>query len=946
MQVRLNVKTEYTLLSSLIKIPKLVSFACHNNLKELAILDDNLSYVIEFYNLCTKNNIKPIIGLEVIVDQYPIALYAKNYEGYKNLLYLNYLKTKQNITINDLLDYSDNIICIVPYFSNNMYSELQKIFKYIYEGYENNEQKQKLGINSVFFKPVFYLEKEEANYLKYLLLIKGEETSYLDNDYTALQDKNINTITSMINVKLEFANNLLPKYSENAVESKKYLRKLCKEGLVQKFGKSIQRAYLDRLEYELSIIDKMGYNDYFLIVWDYVKYAKEQGILVGPGRGSSASSLVAYLLSITAVDPLKYGLLFERFLNPERISMPDIDIDFPDNKRDVVLDYLKNKYGTLYSGEIITYGTYASKAVIRDLGRILKINVNKIDLLSNNLDARLSLKENLKNNKVKSILEIHDDLKKIYQIAFKLEGLKKHRSSHPAGIVLSNKKLYEVVPFIKEDDNYLVSITYDYLEQNGLLKMDLLAIKNLTIIAEILKDINISFEDIPLHDENTFKMFSAGKTNGIFQFESKGMKEYLMKLKPNTFSDITALIALYRPGPMQYIDLFIKRKLGYLDDYLQDVLLLPITKETYGIMVYQEQIMQVLNKYANYSLAEADIFRKAISKKQEDILINMREDFLKRANNLGRDYNKSLKLYEDILKFSAYGFNKAHSVVYSIISYKMMYLKANYPYPFYTNLLTNQIGSINKTNEYIYELLDRGIKMNYPDINISTTKYIYNKSGIYYPLSNIKGVGKNISLIIEKEREKGLFKDVYDFIKRLNKNINGKIFKSLIQAGCFDSFNLQRKTLIDNIDILINYGDLAGFSNIEKPLLNNKTEYSDKQLRDLEYEVLGLYLSNHPAYEKRLKYPKAIKIENIPNYFNKEIFTVGLLKRIQEIKTKNNDTMAFLEIQDETGEFSLTVFPKTLENLKLSENDIYLINGKVEKRFANYQLIVYKMEKL
>ena len=712
--VPLYIKTDNSLLCSMITIDNLIKFAKENNINSLTITDNNMFGAIEFYKKCIDNNIKPIIGLEVdYIDK--IIVYAKNYDGYKNLLKLSTIMSKDKITIDDLVKYSDNLICILK--DKKLENELNKIYKDIFV-IEN-------------LKEILYLKEEDKQYIKYLYCIKnGKKIDDIDiefNNHLCLL-KESETIEKLCDIKFPEYENLIPKFKcPNNIESKDYLKKLCIDGLKNKFGNVVPKKYIDRLKYELDVINEMGFNDYFLIVYDYVKYSKENNILVGPGRGSAASSLVSYLLNIITIDPLKYNLLFERFLNKMRKTMPDIDIDFEDSKRGNVINYCIDKYGIKRVAPIITFGTMGSRQILRDIAKTLNINV---DYLCRLIDSKLNLKQNLNNKKIKEYLDINHDIKNVYQISMHLEGLKRHTSIHASGVIISEIDLDEVIPLYYHDNLYITGYTMEYLEDLGLLKMDFLGLSNLTYIHNILNEININFDDIPLNDSEALKIFYDVNTTGIFQFESKGMCNFLSKLKPNSFDDIVSSIALYRPGPMDNIDTFINRKKGKEKiDYIVPELE-PILKSTYGIIVYQEQILLIANVLANYTYGEADILRRAMSKKKEDILLNEKDKFVKRSVENGFSFEDSTKVYDLILKFANYGFNKAHSVAYAMISYRMAYLKAHYPLLFMKQLLSMVIGNEEKTKSYIYECKKNNIKIIPPSINLSEQDYIVYDNGI------------------------------------------------------------------------------------------------------------------------------------------------------------------------------------------------------------------------
>ena len=807
---------------------------------------------------------------------------------------------------------------------------------------------------------ILYLEKEDAAYIKYLYGVRDglKEPFELDlNDlYLKINNPLINDnnhkIIEMCNLKMEYHDNLLPIYEcPDNLDSFTYLKKLCIIGLKNIFGSQVGSFYQERLKYELEIINKMGFCNYFLIVYDYVKFAKENGILVGPGRGSAAGSLVAYLLNITEIDPLKYNLLFERFLNPERISMPDIDIDFEYTRREEVINYCINKYGLKRVAPIITFGTLGAKQIIRDLGRVMNVD---IEYLITFINSNLSLTENYNTNeKLKNTLKINDDLRKLFKVATKLEGLKRHTSIHAAGIVMSRVDLDEVIPLEdSHEEFYLTGYSMEYLEKIGLLKMDFLALRNLTLLNDTLKDlekagIKIDFNTIPLNDVKTLDIFKNAKTTGIFQFESEGMMNFLRKFKPSNFEDIVAAIALYRPGPMKNIDSYIKRKNGlekidYIDDSLIEIL-----KPTYGIIVYQEQIMQIASIMAGYSLAEADLLRKAMSKKKEDILLKERERFITNSVKKGIDQTKAEKVYNLILKFAEYGFNRAHSVAYSRIAYNMAYLKANYYKYFMKNLLTMVSGS-DKTSSYIYECKEAGLEILKPSVLTSDNNYKVEELGLRFPLSAIKNLGINAVNTIVNERENGVYKDIFDFVKRVyGKSVNKKTLESLAYAGTLSSFGYNIKTIINNLDVLTNYAELAGSifdDDIPKPSIDLYPEYSKRELLEYEFETFGFYLSNHIITEYRSKYNNHIMIKDIEAHFDKNIKLIVYVERLKEVNTKSNNKMLFVTGSDEMGKIDLVLFPTVYSSVdEISKGNILLVDGRVEKRFDKYQIVVNKV---
>ena len=749
----------------------------------------------------------------------------------------------------------------------------------------------------------------------------------------------------------------LPKYSLNlpnycdyndtlGLDSDEYLYNLSIKGLNKRLNNQVTIKYKDRLLYELDVIKKMGFSNYFLIVYDYIKYAKMNNILVGPGRGSAAGSLVSFSLGITEVDPIKYNLLFERFLNIERITMPDIDTDFPDEKRDEIINYVTKKYGQDKVCLISTFGTFGSKMALRDMGRVMNVPLYIIDDLCKKIGDK-TLKEAIELNNIKGFVESDNKIKKLYEVASKIEGLPRHSSIHAAGVVMANNPLVETIPLVYYDDKYLSAYESVYLEELGLLKMDFLGIRNLTIIDDTLnlikeyKKIDLKFNEIPLDDIDTYKIFSNGDTLGIFQFESNGMRDFLMRLKPNSFTDIYNANAFYRPGPSSNIDLYIKRRHNlteteYFDESLKDIL-----KDTCGIIVYQEQIMEIAHVMADFTLGEADLLRRAMSKEKKEELMKYQDKFITNAIKKGYDKELVSNIYNLILSFASYGFNKSHSVAYSMISYKMAYLKAHYPLYFYLSLLKGALNDDIKTINYIKEMKKHNIKIIKPDINKSTDEFSIYYDNILLPFNIIKGIGSDVAKKIMKARDDG-FSNIYDFfLKVVNNGISQNIIELLITSGCLDFFGYNRQTLINNIDSLINYGNLCkdlGSDFVLKPEINMSDEFEREILINQEKECFGFYLTNHPVsfYKNKIK---SINLIDINKYFNKNITCVVMIDKIKEITTKKGEKMAFLSCSDEEASCDITIFPNLYkELLNLSKSDIIKVDGRVERR-SNYNII-------
>lgn len=960
----LYVKSYYSLLSSLLSVDDIIDLNIRNGNNYAVICDNTMYGTMEFIKKCKQKGIKPVIGLELVIEDKVILCYAKDYTGYLNLVKLSTKANTSKVELADINTYKESLIIVIPY-SNRELLELITT-PLVYLGYKDEQEKNKaLEITKrvVFLKECLYEERKDANYLKYLYLIRDGKSIYDEVSYDLLDKEFINDRTCLeivreCNVTFPKASLLLPIYDcPNNLDADTYLRELAIKGLTRRLKGNVLKNYSDRLIYELSIIKKMGFSNYFLVVYDFILYAKKNNILVGPGRGSAAGSLVAYSLGITEIDPLKYDLLFERFLNPERVSMPDIDTDLPDIYREDVINYVRGKYGDKKVAGIVTFSTMSAKQVLRDVARVLKIPNYKIDRLNSFIPpmGKEHLDYYYQHDRLfKSEIDNDKDLKDVYLIASRLEGFPRQIGTHAAGIVMCQKNLDEVLPLTKSDDMYLTSYSMNYLEELGLLKMDFLGIKNLTLIMNILKDIEenlhikIPFYDIHLDDSKCYQLFSKAFTTGIFQFESSGMRKFLRELKPNNFEDIVAAIALFRPGPAANIDTYIKRKEGreqvtYLDNSLE-----PILKKTYGIMIYQEQVMQTVSYYADYSLGEADILRRAISKKKKEVLVEEEERFLRKAKALGKDENISKELFAQILKFAGYGFNRSHAVAYSMVAYKMAYLKVHYPLYFYTNLLSNVIGVESKLNEYVREVRSVKIKIVKPDINLSTSMFRVVDGKILFPFSTIKGIGVSVCKTIIKARSEE-FTDIFMAIRSLVvKGITKKQLETLILADTFRNFNYNKRTLITNLDSLYNYGELVKDldpSLVLIPDIEIVDEYDNYLLLEQEKELFGFYISNHPATAYKTN-TNAISLENLDKYFDKLVTTIVLVENIKEITTKKGDKMAFATCSDETGSVDYTFFPKIWNNINIKKGGLYKMVGRVEKRYDQIQVIASGVEEL
>ena len=934
--VPLYTKTVYSFLSSLITIDDLINLAREKHLDALGICDDNMYGAMEFITKCLSNGINPIVGLEL--DK--CLLYAKNYLGYQNLIKLSTINSEREITLDDLDEYSSNLIC----FDKTKENELNSLF----EDYYPYDEK---------FHPIRCLREEDIETLKYLNMLRdnkkiSDEYNFDSNCLYHSIDNKYEEITRMCSLILPKYPLNLPNYSDfhdtKGLNSDEYLYNLSIMGLNKRLDGKVTLNYKNRLLLELDVIKKMGFSNYFLIVYDFIKYAKSNNILVGPGRGSAAGSLVGYSLGITEVDPLKYDLLFERFLNIERITMPDIDTDFPDERRDDVIKYVEEKYGKKNVSQIVTFGTFGSKMALRDMGRILNVPNYILDDLIRKIGDK-SLDEALSSPEIKNYVNSDNKVRKLYQVALRIEGLPRHSSIHAAGVIMANN-LNDYVPLVFNDDKYVCAYEAKYLEALGLLKMDFLGIRNLTIIDNILsmlgktKNISLKFNDIPLMDEKTNRLFQNGDTLGIFQFESRGMRDFLVKLKPENFEDIYNANAFFRPGPSANIDTFIKRRHGLIKTEYYDSRLKDILKGTCGLIVYQEQIMQIANVMAGFTLGEADILRRAMSKKKREEILKYQEKFIKQAIDNGYSEELVHKIFNLILEFASYGFNKSHSVAYSMISYKMAYLKANYPEYFYLAILDGSREDEEKLENYLKEMKKNNIKILKPDINRSMNNYTLYYDKIVLPFSIIKGIGTEVSKKIIESRGEG-FKDIYDFFIKLS-SIPKNVLELLINSGTLDSFSYNRNTLFQNMENLINYGNLVndlGEENVLKPEIEMYEEYSRDKLITLEKASFGFYLTNHPVsfYKSKMK---AIDLKDIKKYFNRMVTCIVLIDKIKEITTKKNEKMAFIKCSDEEGTIDVTVFPKLYDKLEsINKNDIVMITGKVERR-SDYNIILESIE--
>jgi len=967
--IALNVKTSYNIGSSLNDPTRLAKKAKELGYTAIAVTDvNNLFATFKVIEAFKKENIKPIIGMELIYNNINILMYAKNYKGYITLAKISTKIANNSFNEDILKNIKDIIVIIKSEEQEKLLKEKNIIFKETYYGYQNSLQKSKLPKNkAVLTNEVRYLEKGDNYYLDFLFAIRDgkllediEREKPINNQYLLNKEEYINQTDSIIEKELvekcsfELTNEdmTVSFFEKKEQNPKEYLYNLAQKGLEKRLNNKVIKEYQERLKSELNTIIKMGFEDYFLIVWDFVRESKKRGLLIGPGKGSAGGSLVSYALGITEIDPIEYGLLFERFLNPERITMPDIDIDFPDDRRKEIIEYVKEKYGSERVGEIITFGTFGAKSAFRDVGRTLNLEQNIIDKACKYInDTKTSLKKvYAENNAFKELINSDKKLKETIKVANFIEGLPRNTSIHAAGIVISKKPLEEILPLTKNGDFNVAAYTMEYLEPLGLLKMDFLGIRNLSLINDIIESINetenkkLNFYKLPLDDKKTLRLFQEGNTNSVFQFEGEGVKNLLIKINPQSFEDIAFCNALFRPGPMESIDLFLKRKEGkeQIDYFHKD--LEPILKPTLGVIIYQEQIMQIARTFAGFSYGESDILRRAMSKKKVEDLKKYREKFVQGSVEKGHSEELSIKIYDLIYKFANYGFNKSHTIAYAQVGFKMAYLKANYPKYFYKVMLTNIIGNTQKTKTLLNELKNINVSIYKPTINFPVDSYELYKDGLILPLRLIKGINKQAIDKIINERKSGEYKDLFDFLRRCySKEVNSKIIEILIKAGVFNEFKHNQNIYLQNIDKIINYAELAkDFP--EGSVAIPELDYA-KEIAVNDKDVYGFYINYHPSEKYKTK--EDIATSKINEYINKNITMTLQIEEIKEIKTKKGDPMAFLKASDEEGLIELTFFPKIYnKNNNLEIGDIIKIKGTIEKRLAKYNLIAENIKKL
>jgi len=802
-------------------------------------------------------------------------------------------------------------------------------------------------------------------------------------DYAPQALENTVRIAERCKVSFDFDQIYLPEFDvPEGTTNKKYLRKLCLEGLKERYGE-ITKELMERFEYEIGVIEKMGYVDYFLIVWDFIRFAKENKIVVGPGRGSCGGSIVAYVLKITDIDPIRYKLIFERFLNPERITMPDIDIDFEDDRRQEVIDYVVEKYGKEKVAQIITFGTMAARAAIRDVGRVLDTPYGEVDRIAKLIptDLGITIAKALEiSSEFKALYDSDRNAKYLIDSALKLEGMPRHASTHAAGVVISKDAVDEYVPLYLHDDSVVTQFTMGLLEELGLLKMDFLGLRNLSVIKNALKFIEVSqckkieLNAITFDDPGVFEMISKGDTLGVFQLESAGMRQFMKELKPESFEDIIAGISLFRPGPMDSIPVYIKNKnnpkeIKYVHESLKNIL-----DVTYGCLVYQEQVMQVVRELGGYSFGRSDLVRRAMSKKKMNVMQKERQYFIhgKKDENgkieiegcmrRGVPEDAANKIYDDMIDFAKYAFNKSHAAAYAILAYQTAYLKYYYPVEFMAALLTSVTGNSAKVAQYIQDCKRMNIHVLPPDINTSYKHFTVNDRNINFGLLAIKNVGKGIIASIIKERKSAPYKSFIDFCERVETSeLNKRAVESMIKSGVFDSLKVNRSQLLGCFEKVIegiqrdkrrnvkgqvslfDMGSEETLDSLRYDKIPEREEFPMKTLLTFEKEMLGVYISGHPLgeYEElissgkfvtssEMKEPQEIGVASRVKD-NDLIYATGVITAVQKKFTRNNNRMAFLQVEDLYSSFEVIVFPNVYEKCIscIEEDKIIIVYGKI-----------------
>lgn len=1006
MTVHLSVRSCYTLLDSTVRIPSYVRKLSEAGFRHAVISDHNVLHAVpSFLQECRKYGLHAIVGLEADClyhdETVPFLLLCRDNTGYRNLIRLSSLLCTENrpCTTEELIELSRHNFLIaygeggwlddalisgsseeiaarldimkqelppfdiaLSYQNASLWRERNRLLKRL---------AQARGIRTAALNKVLYLNREDAEDYR---ILTGIRTQKNINDPTLLPQQGRYLLSQQEMAELYDADDLqrteeiasecradynlpktsLPKFAlKQGTDSASYLPQLCMAGLKKRLNGRMDPTYVNRLRYELGVIAKMHFEDYFLIVYDFIRHARKNGIYVGPGRGSAAGSLVAYCLGITMVDPIRYNLLFERFLNPERISMPDIDTDIPDDRREEILQYVYETYGDDHIANIVTFGTLAARQVIRDVGKVLNINARDISTLTRLIPnvPKMTLEKALaQNSRLRQMAESEERFSRLFAVAKRLEGLPRHASIHAAGIVMSSRKLEEVVPTMRLAEGMRTSqFTMDWLEERGLIKMDFLGLRNLSLIDEIVRrvqqeDPDFSIMNIPLDDGRTYRLFAEADTVGVFQFESEGMKALLRKMKPQNFADITAALALYRPASMESIPAYIENRKNPQAIRYPTASLEGILRDTYGVMVYQEQAMLTAQICAGFTLGRADVLRKAMSKKKEDELQNLKGEFIAGCLKNGYQRNTAEELFELVSRFGGYGFNKSHAVAYSLVAYQLAWLKANMPQHFYTSLLNHVIGDEVRTSLYIDECRRKNIRVFPPHINYSTVEYLQTDTRILCPLSIIKGVGAHAAreLIAERE-ENGIYRDFYDFTARvLIRKITRPMIEALIDAGALDFFRLGRTTMRECLDEAISYSELIQIRRgdivaIDLGLVSKpqpvRMKDDAEEVSEREKQALGFNLGVQPVVivreKNNINVPRLASAAMQRGNFS----SFGVIRNVHQHRTRKGDMMAFLKISDETAEADMAVMPSLYRSVSqnLVRGAYILFNAKISE---------------
>jgi len=987
----LNVISGYSFLKSGLTIDKIATSIKKNDYFGVGICDEGVMYGLpSFVDEIKKTKLPYILGMKIILnDSY--GIYALNEEGYQNLVSLTEAVSNDTISYEFLSSHlaGTTVILETNYGSfkkefadkpddsylkslaklsakpENFYLGIEVTtkseFKYAYTIRKFAEER---GYETVAYPRIKYQNTDDAIILKIVEAIERNEQLevkkisgqeyFQSNDsynkiYTQTELANAQKIVSSSTLEFNSKRGELLHYPVE--DSQKSLKEAVFAGLNEK--NIADEAHINRANYELEVICSMGYADYFLIVSDYVKYARTHDILVGPGRGSAAGSLVSYAIGITEVDPLKYDLQFERFLNKFRKTMPDIDIDFMDVSRDDMVEYMRNKYGEERVGAIVAFQTIQAKQALRDIERVYNYPTHHIDMLSKSITDKISLREAYKKLETfRNLVDSDHYFLEIVSLASKIENLPRQAGMHAAGIILNNSPINKVLPVTVDLSNHLISqYEKDYLENQGFLKMDFLSLRNLTTIDICIKLVNqnknknLVFYEIPYEDENIYKIISSGYTAGIFQLESSGMKSAIKILKPKEFNDIVALLSLFRPGPMDNIKQYQARKEGkvptkYLNEDIKKVLC-----PTYGVIVYQEQVNSMAQVMAGFSLEKADLFRRAVSHKNKDELLSAKTDFINGAIKNGYKVNIVNETFDTILKFADYGFNKSHAVVYAITAARMAYLKYYYPIEFYSALLLTSSGAGDaKFSEYVSELNKRNLKVYIPDINESSMMFLPKENGLLFPLSFIHGLNDaNARKIIDERTQNGQYKDFFDFVKRVFPfKISETVINKLIDAGCFDKLYPCRDALKKTTKYAMQIAELSysrdGQLILDDTLESHKDYFEgndDPFIKlSLEYDALGIMLSDNPLRYKKdlLTKNNVVSLEDAKENWG-SITIAGIINSIKTIKTrKNNSTMSFVKLIDESSELEITIFPRIFTECYqfLTKNNIIVVKGRYD----------------